>query len=154
MQYAHRVIARVALKRIQRPALAEEIWVTVSPEVSERQIRESLASGNFTATMRLGDRTEETSDAKGGYAVGRSALLRIQREDGTFAPDDCLITITRTEKKVLCEITDADVARTMFTGETRAEFVRRFSAIYRRELGDREVITIVTFARGKNHEIH
>ncbi len=154
MRETQKVIGRIALKKAARPEYATEIWITVSPSLTEAMVRDALKSGAFTATMRFGDRTAETMDRKGGYVVGRPVRLRIQYADGTFAPNDCRIVITRTEKKEMREITDADVARTMFTGTTKKMFAEKFGAIYKRTIHESEIITIVTFTRGERNEIN
>jgi hypothetical protein len=153
-----RNIARIQLVRSKerkatRPELATEIWVTASGGITEDMLRKEMDAGTFVSTMRLGDRTATTFDEKGGYAVGHSVLLRIQRSDGTFAPDDRVITITRTDMRALRDISDEDVAQTRFTGTTKREFVERFSAIYKRPISEDETITIVSFMYGEPYEI-
>ena len=129
----------------EKPPLADEIWF--------REDEQSLLeTRTITATGRLGDRTAETVDPKGGYQVGRPVVIKIQRADKSFASEEIIVVPNSVVKKTAREIKPEDLQGTSFESRTPNEFIQKLASIYGREISGNEMISIVHFEYKNDRE--
>lgn len=126
-----------------KPILAHELWF----REDEKELVERHRIGT---TVRAGDRTEKTTDPKGGYREGRFITLKIRKADGEFDPLETGAVVYSAEKKILGEIEPKDLEGTPLKTKTKAELVEKLKQLYGREFTDNDIVTIVRFEYEEN----
>lgn len=125
-------------KEQEKPAIARELWFRENE-------KELIERKEITATIRVGDRTLETEDPKGGYREGRFITLKIQKEDGEFDPLEMVAVPHSVQKKRLGDIEPSDLEGTPLATKTRSELIEKLKRLYGREFTDDDIVTIVRF---------
>lgn len=116
---------------------AGELWFRKEEE-------EGLREGKVTATIRLGDRTANTSDSKGGYKVGGRVVLKIQKEEGEFGEWQRNAVVSSVEKKKIGELAPDDF-QNLGADRNKEELLKNFKKYYSRECTDDDIVTVVKF---------
>lgn len=122
----------------ERPRPATELWF--------REEDTWIASAGPLASVRSGDRTEDTPDPKGGYRTGEFVRAKILRQDGSF--DDARSTeilITGTRKNRLAELGDEDLSDAPPDERTREAVIRKLSSRYGTAFDENAIVTVVKF---------
>ncbi|MFC1640897.1 hypothetical protein ACFL2D_02490 [Patescibacteria group bacterium] len=125
-------------KDTSRPDLAKELWF-------RREEQKALEDMTITATIRAGDRTEITSDNKGGYKPGDFITAKIQKEDGGFEDWERILVPVSTEKKRIANLSAADLVGSSQEGLTNGDLAAKLKELYGRDFKDSEEVTIVRF---------
>lgn len=120
-----------------RANLAQELWF-------RGEVQQALRMRQVRTTVRFGDRTAATVDAKGGYVRGRFIKLRIHFGDDQFGWWQCFIVPTMVEKKPAMEITVGDLISAEPNLRSRETMLVELERFYGK-LGDDSTMTLIHF---------
>ncbi len=127
------------------PPLATELWFTAKDEAGVQYLRECMGSGDLTKTVRLGNRSAETLDQKGGFEEGQFITLKIKRLGEGFDAFEKRAVVRSSVAKKLGEVTDEDLDAVLLDGKTKEEIRLHLEQIYHREVTDDEIISLIDF---------
>jgi shikimate dehydrogenase len=138
-------------QELQRPEnLATELWFKGSDENALLNIKQHINNADFISTIRLGDRSEKTTNPKGGYKPGDFVTIKIQRADGSFEDQTVEAAIASTTIKKLSDLSEDEIQSAVLDAKSLEDLKKRLTVLYQREISDEEIITVVNFEFEKN----
>ena len=137
-------ISRSLTEKEGKPALARELWFTAG-EGELEALRSEVEQHKLVSTVRLGDRSADTEDPKGGYEEGRFITLKLQKPDRTFDAFEKEAVVRSVTKKRFGDITPEDLSAAFFDGKTKEKIGEHLAAVYGRAVEEDDMITLVTF---------
>ncbi|MFA6495125.1 MAG: shikimate dehydrogenase [Candidatus Paceibacterota bacterium] len=124
--------------REQKPIRATELWFRESEKTD-------IADHRVHATVRAGDRSWGTDDAKGGYRAGGFAVIKIQKEDGTFDRDEYPVVVTDVRAMPCADVTEDDLVGALSEEQRTGTLREKLERLYGTSFEPQSKISIVRF---------
>ncbi|MFA6105645.1 MAG: hypothetical protein WC725_03580 [Patescibacteria group bacterium] len=125
--------------------LANEIWFKGASDSEVKHLIDVIENCDVNATIRLGDRTERTSDPKLGYQAGTFIELKVQNPDNTFQDATKKVLVKNIQKKIVSDLQADDLAGAALDGATSPEVIAKLEKVYGRKLTEADMVTIMNF---------
>lgn len=115
---------------------AQTLWFRES-ELDE------ISSKNSLSTIRLGDRSCNTMDQKGGYCADNKVKVLFQKQDGSFLDRLIEASVEKMEVKTIADLSAPDFNNSLQSISDKEKLLAAFEHFYERKLSGEERVSVI-----------